>query len=180
MKLSRLLGLCAVFALPIAMGAQCGGEPVQQCQDSEGRLVACPSDDAGAVIIHHDAGPRPDAGSADTGRNLAFGAACTPGEQGGCRFACLDTPAGWPGEGSGGFCTKPCANHAECGDENHWRCAEVAAEGRWQPSNSLAAYVDEVGLAFLPDAEETTTPGTSEDASSGDESAAPSSPFDED
>jgi hypothetical protein len=91
-------------------------------------VVACPDDDAGSVVIHHDAGPRPDAGSSDTGRNLAFGASCTPGEQGGCRFACLDTPAGWPGEGSGGFCSKPCANHSECGDEDHWRCAEVEAE----------------------------------------------------
>ncbi len=128
MKNSRLLVLGAVLSWPMLLGAQCGGETVQQCQDSEGRIVACPSDDAGSVQITHDAGPRPDAGSADTGRNLPFEASCTPGETGGCRFACLATPDGWPGEGSGGFCTKPCANHAECGDENHWRCAEVDAE----------------------------------------------------
>ena len=26
------------------------------------------------------------------------------------------------------ICSKPCANHAECGDPNLWRCAEVDAE----------------------------------------------------
>lgn len=115
-------------AAPLLVAAQCGGEPVTQCQDSEGRIVACPDDDAGTVRIEFDAGPRPDAGSADTGRNLPYEAACTPGEQGGCRFACLDTPEGWGGEGSGGFCSKPCATDDECGDPNYWRCAEVDAE----------------------------------------------------
>jgi hypothetical protein len=119
------LGMASVFV----MGAQCGGEQVRQCQDSEGRLVACPDEDAGSVVIRHDAGPRPDAGSADTGRNLPYEAACTAGEQGGCRFACLETPAGWPNaEAGSGFCTKPCATHADCGDPNLYRCDEVDAE----------------------------------------------------
>lgn len=126
--MSRRLIIAGLMVVPMTMAAQCGGEPVTQCQDSEGRIVACPDDDAGSVRIEFDAGPRPDAGAADTGRNLPYEAACTPGDQGGCRFACLDTPDGWTGDGSGGFCSKPCANHAECGDPNLWRCAEVDAE----------------------------------------------------
>ncbi len=126
--MSRVFAIAALFAVPVTMGAQCGGEQVTECQDSEGRIVACPDSDAGAIRIQHDAGPRPDAGSADTGRNLPYEAECTPGDQGGCRFACLDTPDDWQGDGSGGFCSKPCATHAECGDPNLWRCAEVNSE----------------------------------------------------
>jgi hypothetical protein len=128
MKFSKGFGAVAICASLIAMGAQCGGEPVTQCEDSEGRIVACPDSDVGNIVVHHDAGPRPDAGSADTGRNLPFEAECNAGEQGGCRFACLDTPQDWAGEGSGGFCTKPCTNHGDCGESNHWRCEEVNAE----------------------------------------------------
>jgi hypothetical protein len=128
MKFSNSFGAVGLCVSLVAMGAQCGGEPVTQCEDSEGRIVACPDSDAGNIVVHHDAGPRPDAGSADTGRNLPFEAQCNAGEQGGCRFACLDTPEDWPGEASDGFCTKPCTNHQDCGESDHWRCEEVNAE----------------------------------------------------
>ncbi|HBU47106.1 MAG TPA: hypothetical protein DEB46_02230 [Myxococcales bacterium] len=158
--------LVLTFSLMMIMltAADCGGERVV-CKDSDDRVVAC-EQDAGPIEIRWDAGPRPDAGArTDAGPERPYESPCDPNSEALCRlFECYETPDGWQENASEGYCTKPCASDAECGDVNLYRCREggggslrchrdrdqTAPELEWTGSNaSLAAIGRNTELELL-------------------------------